>query len=355
MHGDGRPARAARLREGKFAGNATPCGSTRPVPPKELFLPDIDPHWSVASRRLPPPESAHATRTRDLGLPAKAVLTERAISDLALRSRTRAEFRRELATLLGRTLHFDQLILGAERDRSEPLTAHAGAPRERATPRPPGGTPPVSWHWRSAIGSHWLEVVCAQGVSDEECATWLALLPAIKLAEAHWLAVESLRSVGPRRVAERPSEPQERTAAPVEPSTVSPTSADHSGPSRTYVNAVRDALRHLHEVSRLSSNPLIDSRVVAARFVVGAAEGGRVRALQQVLTELVRDLGNQSTTIFWHRALHHTYVSPADTQLRAAELSRTSYGSYRRFVSRGVSEVAMRLWMLERAAELRET
>jgi hypothetical protein len=339
--------------------NATPCESASrlkpPVPLKELFLPDIDPHWSVASRRLPPPESAHATRTRDLGRPAKATLTERAISDLALRSRTRAEFRRELATLLGRTLRFDQLVLGAERDRSDPLTAHGGAPRERATSQPPGSASPVSWQWRSAIGSHWLEVVCAQGVSDDERRTWLAVLPAIKLAEAHWLAVESLRSVGSRRVAERAPESAERTGAPVEPTATPAAVADHAAPSRTYVNAVRDALRHLHEVSRLSSNPLIDARVVSARFVVGASEGGRVRVLQQLLTELVRDLGNHSTTTFWHRALHHTYIAPADTQLRAAELSRTSYGSYRRFVSRGVSEIAMRLWMLERAAELRET
>lgn len=195
--------------------------------------------------------------------------------------------------------------------------------------------------------------MCAQEVSDEERSTWLALLPAIKLAEAHWLAVESLRSVGARRVSERGPEAVERAALPVGPTAAS--SADQAEPSRTYVNVVRDALRHLHEVSRLSSNPLIDSHVVAARCVAGTSEGGRVRVLQQLLTELVHDLGNHSTTTFWHRALHHTYVAPADTQLRAAELSRTSYGSYRRFVSRGVSEVAMRLWMLERAAELRQT
>ena len=254
-------------------------------------------------------------------------------------------YRRELATLLGRMLRFDRLVIGAERDGVESTgsvrgaTSLAGRTREPLVADEPRGTAPrITFRWRSLLGSHWLQIVSEQGVSPEELALWTELMPTIKLAEAHWLAIEGVRGAPSRSIASVPTGQKPALDA-----------GDESlAPSRPFINAVRDALRHLHELSRLATSPLLDLEVVTTRTSAHPVAQSRVRALQQVLSDLVEELSHHASTEFWHRALHHTYLVPSDTQLRAAELSRTSYGSYRRFVARGVSEVAMRLWLLER-------
>jgi hypothetical protein len=110
-----------------------------------------------------------------------------------------------------------------------------------------------------------------------------------------------------------------------------------------FEEAVRHALKELTRPEALQRSVLLRSRVVRER----AGSGPRVAALQALLREAVAALAAHPRDEKLQRALHRTYLDPAPTQERAAELLRLPFGTYRRHLLAGVERVAASLWERE--------
>jgi hypothetical protein len=120
-------------------------------------------------------------------------------------------------------------------------------------------------------------------------------------------------------------------------------------PPAEFSRAVRQALRRLHETGKLAHNPLISSQLVRERAGAHATLQAQVEALQVLLRESVVCLAQSARTDAAHRAMLHTYLEPAATQLLAAEAAKMSFGTYRRHLGGGLDEVTAALWLKEQA------
>jgi hypothetical protein len=113
---------------------------------------------------------------------------------------------------------------------------------------------------------------------------------------------------------------------------------------------VRQALRCLHETHRLSSCTLLDAHLVSERAGAAGAVRDRIDALRELLREGIESLRDNVRTEAAYRALLHTYLEPASTQLLAAEAARMSFGSFRRHLGAGVEELSVTLWHREQTS-----
>ena len=110
-----------------------------------------------------------------------------------------------------------------------------------------------------------------------------------------------------------------------------------------FADAVRQALRDYTHTAGLATNPLMRSRLVA-----DAAGGGATPAtLQSLLREAVASLATNPKDLKLHRALWHTYIEPAPTQERAAELLGLPFNTYRYHLTSGLTRVTDWLWQRE--------
>jgi hypothetical protein len=107
--------------------------------------------------------------------------------------------------------------------------------------------------------------------------------------------------------------------------------------------AVRRALRDLHRPDALAANPLARSRAVADR---GPGEPP-AEVLEALVREAVASLGRDPRDELPARVLDRTYLRPAPTQERAAELLGLPSSTYRRHLARAVERVADWLWQRE--------
>lgn len=125
-----------------------------------------------------------------------------------------------------------------------------------------------------------------------------------------------------------------------------PSAADAGPPpaavldERAFTEAVRAALRDLRSPERLARNPLAGSRLVRG-------EAPPAEVLVDVLGEAVDSLRAEPDGDRLYRAVDRTYVRPAPTQERAAEVLGVPFSTYRRHLGRGVQRVAARLWQEE--------
>jgi hypothetical protein len=110
-----------------------------------------------------------------------------------------------------------------------------------------------------------------------------------------------------------------------------------------FAQAVKQALRDVHERDALARNPLAAARIVADRGD-GDPPG---EVLEALLREAVASLGRHPRNEKLQRVLDRTYLRPAATQERAAELLDLPISTYRRHLARGVSRVADWLWQRE--------
>jgi len=115
-----------------------------------------------------------------------------------------------------------------------------------------------------------------------------------------------------------------------------------------FARAVRLALRYLHETRRISQSVLLGSLVVYERAGEASLEQ-RILALRGLLCEHVEKLARSPRTEPSYRALLHSYLAPASTQILAAERAIMAYGTYRRYLASGLAEVAATLWLHEHA------
>lgn len=105
--------------------------------------------------------------------------------------------------------------------------------------------------------------------------------------------------------------------------------------------AVRQALRDLHRPDRLVRSPLQRTRLVHDR--AGGSEPDAA-VLQDLLGDAVATLGGNPRDEKLRRALDRTYLRPAATQERAAEVLGLPFSTYRRHLGHGVERVVAWLW-----------
>lgn len=100
--------------------------------------------------------------------------------------------------------------------------------------------------------------------------------------------------------------------------------------------AVKAALRHLNQPVMLGESPLLGLPPVG-----GGRCGTRSAAdLAATLRSVVESLGTDPRDLKMYRALDRTYLRPAGTHERAAELLGLPFSTYRRHLSQGVVRVA---------------
>ncbi|MGH9263769.1 MAG: ATP-binding protein [Acidimicrobiales bacterium] len=108
-----------------------------------------------------------------------------------------------------------------------------------------------------------------------------------------------------------------------------------------FADAARQALRDLSRPDLLARNPLARTRLVAAETPSGE-EGGAV--LARLVGEAVDSLRAHPRDDKRWRALDRTYLRPAPTQEKAAEVLGLPFSTYRRHLSEGVDRVVSHLW-----------
>lgn len=111
--------------------------------------------------------------------------------------------------------------------------------------------------------------------------------------------------------------------------------------------AVREALRDFARPEALRGNPLLRSRVVVEGTGPRAEVAARAAALQARLKDAAEALQQSPRQDKLYRALYHTYLHPAGTQERAAEVLDLPFSSFRRHLKTGVEQVAEALWRQE--------
>lgn len=114
-----------------------------------------------------------------------------------------------------------------------------------------------------------------------------------------------------------------------------------------FMAAVKDALRDFHRPDTLHANPLLRSRIVAEHAGTGADDAERTIALQNLCKEAAESLEVSPREAKCYRALYRTYLNPAPSQEKAAELLGLPFSTYRRHLKGGVTRVGEILWQKE--------
>ncbi len=127
--------------------------------------------------------------------------------------------------------------------------------------------------------------------------------------------------------------------APVEPESIESSAPTIALSQPDFAEAVRAALRDLHRPERLRQNPLLRSRLVR-----DLSSADTPAALVRVVSEAVDGLAHDPRTEKFQRALDRTYLRPAPSQERAAEMLGLPFSTYRRHLNRGVECVVGVLW-----------
>ncbi|MEZ4510398.1 MAG: ATP-binding protein [Chloroflexota bacterium] len=105
-----------------------------------------------------------------------------------------------------------------------------------------------------------------------------------------------------------------------------------------FAAAVRDLLRDLNDSPALQNNPLLP-------LMAGSSGAGQVAALRQWVIETAQALLQDPRQAKGYRALYHTYIQPAPTQEKAAELLDLPFSTYRRHLRTGVEQLTGLLWL----------
>jgi hypothetical protein len=192
-----------------------------------------------------------------------------------------------------------------------------------------------------ADADYWTEACAYADLTRAPAADFTVDGRAFAVFAHDWRAVPPdrwLRMLAERETGTEPSSPP----APVEAGL----------PEHRFAAEVRAALRELGRPDRLAGNGLAATAVVAgdADAPTGPDLG---RAVERVLREAAAVLERSPRDRLAYRALHHTYLQPAGTQQRAAELLDLPMSTYRRHLARGVDRLTTLLWHRELAARQR--
>jgi hypothetical protein len=110
-----------------------------------------------------------------------------------------------------------------------------------------------------------------------------------------------------------------------------------------FAAAVLDGLRHFTQTAALARNPLLRSRLV--RDV--SKSDASASTLKEVLESAARGLAATPRGERHYRAVLRTYLRPAPTQERAAEVLGVPFSTYRYHLTKGVEQITANLWERE--------
>jgi hypothetical protein len=110
-----------------------------------------------------------------------------------------------------------------------------------------------------------------------------------------------------------------------------------------FADAVRAALRDLHRPERLAASPLLRSAALRPR----AGSDPPAAALADLIRTAIERVGDDPRDEPLLRALDRTYLRPAPTQERAAQVLGLPFSTYRRHLGRGIERVVALLWKRE--------
>jgi hypothetical protein len=114
-----------------------------------------------------------------------------------------------------------------------------------------------------------------------------------------------------------------------------------------FLAAVEEAVHHFLRPDRLYASPLLNAQVVVARIAADASTTERIAMLQMIIREACDVLQASPRDLRLYRAVYHTYIQPAVTQERAAEMLDLPFSTYRRHLKQGLSRIAELVWVAE--------
>ncbi len=110
-----------------------------------------------------------------------------------------------------------------------------------------------------------------------------------------------------------------------------------------FAEAVRQALRDFARPDRLSANPLMRSRLLRDRYGLQPD----TEDLQELLEEAAKMMQGHPKDDKLYQALRRTYLRPAPSQEKAAEMLGLPFSTYRYHLSKGIERVTEWLWRQE--------
>jgi hypothetical protein len=116
-----------------------------------------------------------------------------------------------------------------------------------------------------------------------------------------------------------------------------------------FADAVRSALAALRarRPGALRTHPLLRSRLVRDRVGASPGESAREEELRSLVQEAVEALRSLPKGDRLYAVMHRTFLSPAPSQEKAAELVDLPFSTYRRYLTIGIQRVTESLWRRE--------
>jgi hypothetical protein len=114
-----------------------------------------------------------------------------------------------------------------------------------------------------------------------------------------------------------------------------------------FAEAVMEVLREYTQPDMLTNNPLLRSRLVSEKAGAASGTAERVMALQNCIQNAAERLQQSPRQAKFYRALYHTYLKPAPTQEKAAELLDLPFSTFRRHLKAGITRLTEILWQQE--------
>ena len=116
-----------------------------------------------------------------------------------------------------------------------------------------------------------------------------------------------------------------------------------------FADAVRSALAALRarRPGALRTHPLLRSRLVRDRVGASTGQSAREEELRSLVQEAVEALRSLPKGDRLYAVMHRTFLSPAPSQEKAAELVDLPFSTYRRYLTIGIQRVTESLWRRE--------
>ena len=150
-----------------------------------------------------------------------------------------------------------------------------------------------------------------------------------------------LEILGEREVAREPLDVQTEAAAP-------PVVPSQRLSEEDFAVEVKKALKGFSRAGGLRSSPLLHTALVASHLPPDADERSRADLLRDRIRDAAARLEESPRDRRAYRALHHTYLQPAPTQVEAAELLDLPMSTYRRHLATGIERLTEILRVDER-------
>ncbi len=116
---------------------------------------------------------------------------------------------------------------------------------------------------------------------------------------------------------------------------------------RDFASALHRSLRHYPRLETLEDNPLLDTRIVAARLRRAESPETPAQALREAIREQCQSWANAPKTAVLERVLRLTYLDPLRSQQAVADTLNMSWSTYRRRLAEARELLTTQLWQTE--------